>query len=352
MKTTEQIYEEMKELYARRTGLYIDDGGDMALRLYAAAAQLYSLWVQADYVDRQAYPQTATGEHLDYHAQLRGLERGAATHAQGTIRFETSEVRTADLTVPAGTRCMTAAGAEFITTAAAVIPAGSLHCQAAARAAEAGSAGNVPIESILYMALAPVGVTSCWNPEKFTGGADAEDDDALRARVIASYRKLPNGANVAYYEAQAMDVDGVAAVSVIPKNRGLGTVDVVIAAEGGTPTQDMIRAVQDRLDAQREICVDIQVLAPEAVTVNVSAAIDCESGYAYADVSEAVEAAVEAYFTGARLGKDLLRAELGNLIFHVKGVKNYSIALPAADVAIDADQLPVLGTLAVSQMGV
>ena len=52
--------------------------------MYALAAQIYSLYIQADWVARQAFPQTAEGEYLDCHAQLRSLERkGAVSCRQG-----------------------------------------------------------------------------------------------------------------------------------------------------------------------------------------------------------------------------------------------------------------------------
>ena len=43
-------------------------------------------------------------------------------------------------------------------------------------------------------------VTACTNPAAFTGGSDEEDDETLRARVLESYQRLPNGANTAWYE--------------------------------------------------------------------------------------------------------------------------------------------------------
>ena len=45
----------------------------------------------------------------------------------------------------------------------------------------------------------PIGVVQCTNPAAFSGGCDAESDEALRGRVLASYQRLPNGANAAYY---------------------------------------------------------------------------------------------------------------------------------------------------------
>ena len=348
MKTTEEIYEDMRAAYAEKTGLAVGDGGDMALRLYAVASQLYCLWVQTDYLTRQTFPQTAEGEYLDRHAALRGLTRGEAAKAAGTLRFCLKEAAAAAVTVPAATACMTAASVEFVTTADIAIPAGALYADAAASAVTTGSAGNVPAESVLYMERAPSGVAEVYNPAAFSGGADAEEDGALRARVLASYRKLPNGTNAAYYEARALNTDGVAAVSVLPKRRGLGTVDVIVADAAGPAGPALLAAVQEKLRSEREICVDIQVLAPAVQAVAVSAAVTAESGADPAAVKSAVEAVLTDYFTGRLLGQDVLRARLGSLIFAVEGVKNYALAAPAADVAVAADSLPMLSSLTVT----
>ncbi|NCB51069.1 MAG: phage tail protein [Clostridia bacterium] len=350
MKTTEEIYEEMKTRFSEGTGLALKDGGDMALRLYAAAAQLSSLWIQTDYVLRQSFPQTAEGGYLDYHAQIRGLNRASATKAAGTIRFYIASVLPGDLSIASGVSCMTAAETGFITTEAGVITAGELYCDVAAEALEAGEGGNVPALSVIYMTLAPAGVYSCSNPEAFSAGAAAESDDSLRERILASYKTLPNGANAAYYEAQARDTDGVAAVCVLPKNRGLGTVDVVIAAADGMPGEPLISAVQEKLDAQREICVDIEVAAPTCAGVVVEVSVKAGDGYDYDGVAAAVEAALTAWFTGERLGEDVLLVRLGSIIYATEGVKNYSIISPAADVAVDPDELPVLDSLTITEM--
>ena len=350
MKTTDEIYAEMQASFSAATGLTLNDGGDMAIRLYAAAAQLASLWAQADFVARQSLPQTAAGDYLDYHAEVRGLARAGAAKAVGTIRFYIEAALENDFSVPIGVVCMTAAETGFVTTAAGVITAGTLFCDVAAEAVEAGAGGNVPALSVVTMALPPTGISACSNPEAFTGGAPAEDDESLRARVLASYRTLPNGANAAYYAAQARDTEGVAAVSVLPKNRGLGTVDVVIAAADGLPPAALVGAVQDKLDAEREICVDIRVSAPTAVNISVAAAVKAADGYSFADVAAAVTAAVGAYFTGERLGEDILLAALGNVIFAVDGVKNYSVTTPGADVGIGPTELPVLDSVTVTEM--
>lgn len=65
---------------------------------------------------------------------------------------------------------------------------------------------------------------------------------------------------------------------------------------------------------------------------------------------EEVEDAVRGWFTGQRLGHDVLLAQLGSLIYGCDGVANYAILSPTADVEVEQDVLPVLDTLTVEEM--
>ena len=204
-KTIDGIYQEMLALFAQRSGYLPSASCDLAARLYAAAAQIQSLYLQAQWVLDQSFPQTARGEALERHAQLRGLRRGVATRAAGHLRFGISTAVGSDLFVGAGTVCMTAEGVRFQTTEDAVLAGGSLYVDIPAEAVEPGKAGNAAANTVTIMAAMPVGVRACTNPEAFSGGDDEEDDEALRLRLLDTYRRLPNGANAAYYEQTALD---------------------------------------------------------------------------------------------------------------------------------------------------
>lgn len=349
MITIDEIYNNLKQSYETESGLALNDGGDMSLRFYAVAAELVSLWAQSDYVNRQCFPQTASGEYLDKHAEMRGLSRGGAVKAQGYIRFTITAARSRDVYIPAGTRCMTASLAEFVTTADAFISAGSLYCDAPAEALYAGKQGNASGGEVNIMQNAPVGVSSVSNTLAFTGGADSESDEALRKRILESYGSIPNGGNAAYYEMLAKNVEGVSAVKVLPRERGRGTVDIIIASNSGMPTATLINSVSAAVDARREICADITVCAPTATSVDVTAAVSVDSGYTSSSVLENVRSAITAYFNGSLLGKSVLRAELVNIIYSVPGVKNYSLSAPASDVSIGASGLAVLRNLNISE---
>ncbi len=350
MKTTEEIYEQLLSAFTQRYGSAMQDSCDLAVRLYAAAAELQALSIQADWVLQQSFPQTAGGIYLDYHASLRGLERMPAEKAKGTLRFSVDSAPVSNLTVEAGAVCMTADGERFITTEAAVLREGELWTDAPAEAVTAGRGGNVAPDTVIIMAAMPVGITHCTNPKAFSGGCDDEEDASLRERLLESYLRLPNGANAAFYEQVAMSHAGVAAAEVVGRARGIGTVDVYIAGPGGVLDEELIKQVQEDLSQKREIAVDVQVLAPQTKTVDVRAEIAVEEDADPGAVQAAVEQEIRAYFSGKLLGKPVLLAELGNRIYDVEGVENYHLLAPTEDLTGEQSALPVLGELSVTQM--
>ncbi len=350
MKEWTEIYEQMRGTFAQRAGFVPSEGCDSAVRLYALAAELQSLLMQADWVLDQSFPQTAQGTYLDYHAETRGITRGAAEKAAGVIRFAAADKVTAACPIEKGTVCMTAEGVRFETTEDAAIAVGSQWVDVPAQAAEAGAGGNVIAGTVTLLSAMPVGVVQCTNPAAFSGGCDAESDEALRGRVLASYQRLPNGANAAYYEQEAMRYPGVAAAKAVGRARGIGTVNVVIATHAGVPDAALLAAVETDLQKKREIAVGVKVLAPAVETVAVTAALKVAPGYTFAEVKAGAQSALEALFTGELLGKSVTTARLLTLLCGVEGVENVHLTAPAADVAVGSTELPMLGTVTISEL--
>lgn len=347
MKTVEELYGQMMADFTARTGMEISGGGDLSARLYAAAAQIYGLYAQADWVNRQCFPQTAQGEYLDHHAQLRALERKTAACAKGTVRFFGDGGSAVDREIPAGTVCMTPGLVRFATTAHGVLAAGESHVDIPVQAVEAGGAGNVIAGSVRMLSAAPIGITGCTNPQAMCGGADAEDDEQLRKRIMDSFLRLPNGANGAYYEQEAMSFDEVAAATALPRNRGVGTVDVVVATAAGLPEPELLNRLREHFYRRREIAVDVDVLAPEPIPVDVVVFVKSQD---IEGTAGEVKQALQNWFSGQRLGQDVLRAKLGSIVFGVDGVDNYVLQEPGEDLTLEKTQLPVLGRVTVEAM--
>lgn len=350
MKEWTEIYEQMRGTFAQRAGFVPSEGCDSAVRLYALAAELQSMLMQADWVLDQSFPQTAQGMYLDYHAETRGITRAAAEKAAGVIRFAAADKVTAACPIEKGTVCMTAEGVRFETTEDAAIAVGSQWADVPAQAVEAGAGGNVIAGTVTLLSAMPVGVVQCTNPTAFSGGCDAESDEALRGRVLASYQRLPNGANAAYYEQEAMRYPGVAAAKAVGRARGIGTVNVVIATHAGVPDAALLAAVETDLQKKREIAVDVKVLAPAVETVAVTAALKATPGYTFAEAKASAQSALEALFTGELLGKSVTTARLLTLLCGVEGVENVHLTAPAADVAVGSTELPMLGTVTISEL--
>ena len=351
MKEWTEIYEQMRGTFAQRAGFVPSEGCDSAVRLYALAAELQSLLMQADWVLDQSFPQTAQGMYLDYHAETRGITRAAAEKAVGTLRFAAADKVTAACPIEKGTVCMTAEGVRFETTEDAAIAVGSQWVDVPAQAAEAGAGGNVIAGTVTLLSAMPVGVVQCTNPAAFSGGCDAESDEALRGRVLASYQRLPNGANAAYYEQEAMRYPGVAAAKAVGRARGIGTVDVYVSTHGGAPGEALLGEIRAALQKKREIAVDVAVKVPAEKRVDVTAELEAEQGWTMREITDAAQEALQAYFTGERLGEPVYRAKLASILYSVPGVKNYHLLAPAEDVAVDATELPVLGEVRLTEIG-
>ena len=351
MKTIEEIYGEMLETFSARAGFVPEDSCDLAVRLYAAAAQVQALEIQAEWVLDQSFPQTAQGVYLDRHAAMRGLSRTAAAKAVGTLRFSVETPPAADLEIPRGTVCMTAEEVRFQTTAAGVLAAGGRTADVPAEALESGSGGNAVPGAVSILTACPVAITGCTNPAAFSGGSEQEADESLRSRILESYQRLPNGANAAYYEQVAMSHAGVAAAKAVGRARGVGTVDVYLATEAGLPPAELLAEVEGDLQEKREIAVDVQALAPTAQTVDVTVELSAGNGDGFSSVKAAAEAAITSFFGGQMLGRPVRLAELGSRLYALDGVENYRFTAPTADLAADNTVLPVLGALNVTEMG-
>ena len=351
MEELRAIYERMRAAFAEETGFVPNDGCDMMVRLYALAAEVQSLLAQADWVLDQSFPQTAQGQYLDYHAETRALTRLPAARATGVLRFSAPSAAVTDYEIEAGSAAMTTVGVRFETTEKATLRKGETSVDVPARAVEAGANGNAIAGAVHVMAVYPVGITRCENPEAFSGGSDEESDEKLRERVLESYRRLPNGANAAFYEQEALRFPNVAAAKAVGRARGIGTVDVYVSTHGGAPEEELLGEISAALQKKREIAVDVAVRVPTEKSIDVAAELEAEQGWTMREITDAAQEALQAYFTGERLGEPVYRAKLASILYSVPGVKNYHLLAPAADVPAGATELPVLGKVTLTEIG-
>lgn len=313
-------------------------------RMHAGA--VHGLYGYLDNIAKQLIYDTASAEYLERWAAIWGLARIAAAAATGTVGFTGVN----GTLIPAGSLLQRSDGAEFTTTADATIVAGV--ASAAVVASVAGAAGNTAAATVLSITTPVAGANTAATVDgsSLGGGADAETDDSLRARLLARIQLAPHGGAADDYVAWAREVAGVTRAWCYPQELGPGTVTVRFVRDDDAnliPDAGEVANVQAYIDARRPVTAAATVVAPIADPLNFT--IDLTPDTA------AVRAAVQAEL------QDLLRREAAPegghgegvvLLSHIRaaissaaGEQNYVMSAPVADVAPTAGQIVTFGAI-------
>ena len=330
--------------------------GSVAYTWCAAVAALADMLAYAQWqTNQQALISTATGSGLDAKAADFGITRKQAVAASGIFTFGKNTPAISATDIPAGTLISTFPDANgnvvtFATNADASLPAGQTSVQVLATAQMAGSSGNLAANTPLVLSSAVPGIDTVTLTTDVANGADQEDDDSLRARTLAAFASLARG-TAAWYKETALAVVGVGSATVVPQNRGPGTVDVFIVGPNNTiPDATLQAAVQAALDAGRPITDDAKEQAPTALTINAAIQVHLLPGYDPVATPAAVQAAVANYVNNLGVGAGSLgyvyALQLLSVALSVPGVANATTTF--TDTAVSEYDLPQAGTLTVT----
>ncbi len=326
MDSYENILDRMIQRYVELSDITPSEQSDTMIRHKVLAGEVYNNLVATEFVKRQMFVISADGEYLDKHAQQRGLNRKQAIKAVGEVTFSIPAVSENDVVIEQGTVVSTADTdvRQFVTTQSAVISAGKLSTKVSVQAVEGGAKYNVLKNTVSVLVTPPMYVTSVTNEKDFKGGVDKESDEELRERILYSYKDISNGTNAVYYKRLSESIEGVYSASVISGVRGAGTIDVRICGKGSAKVnKDHIEAVQKLLDENRELCVDIMVLYAAPVDVYFRIGLKVKEGYSFDTVSAQLKEKITEHIDSLGVGKPVLLCDLGEIIYHTDGVKNY-----------------------------
>lgn len=274
------------------------EGGMIQTALGPAAYALEAFYLALDQVQKAGFVQTAVGEDLDKLAVLAGLARYPASPAVRLGVF--------NLDVPIGARFSTVNGAQSIDfTVTSRLSAGRFQLTADTPG-EIGNSYAGPILPITFIQ----GLTSAQITDILVPGDDLEEDDSLRERIISALNERPFGGNIAAYRTEILAIDGVGAVQIYPVWNGGGTVKCsVLGADLLPASAVLVTAIQNRIDpppnqglglGMAPIGAQVTITAPEAVTVNVSAAVNLATGYTVGQVLPQAQEAIAAYLLSIR----------------------------------------------------
>lgn len=340
------------------------EGSMIQTALGAGAYALEEFYLELDQVQKGACLQTAVGEDLDRLVILASVRRYPASPAVRLGVFNTD--------VPLGSRFSTIDGADSVNFTATAREGDGLFqmtCEAP------GSVGNRYTGPILPITNIQ-GLTSAKITGILVAGDDQEDDESLRERAVAALNEQPFGGNVADYKRVVLDIDGVGGLQVYPTWDGGGTVKLsVLGADWMPASAHLVETVQNRVDPPPDqglgygaapIGAKVTVTAPEALTVDVAAAVVPAQGYTLDQLQAPVRRAVEDYLLSARQEWDrpgaggptsysswVYTARVAAAMLSVRGVVNITgltVNGSAGDLELTEtgllQQVPVLGEVA------
>ena len=328
-------------------------------RTMAGAAHL--LYGFISFIAQNVLIDTARTEWLVRHASIWGIARNAATFAQGTVTIQVlvsgsqgSVAVPSNIVIPEGTVLQRADGALFLTDAEVTLLAGTatvgnpISATAAITAQVAGILGNSETGMPFTFASppSPIALTVIADSPGISGGAEAETDDALRARVLLRVQEPPMGGTAQDYVAWALEVAGVTRVWVFAGELGAGTVVVRFVRDNDVgsiiPDANEVQDVQDHLDIERPVTAAVTVVAPISAPIDMTIAVAPDTQA----IRDAIVTELEDMFLrDSSPGVTIRLSRISEAISIASGEFRHELTVPSADVTHTQAELPELGTI-------
>lgn len=349
METYDVIYDRMRKKYEQESGAQFDEASDIAIRLKVLAGEIYNAKVNIEWIKKQMFIGTATGERLDYFAKQRGLERKPAQKAQGEITFFISEPIDHTIIIPKGSVVATTdeIPRRFVTIEEEEITQGNTLVSVLAEAEKPGSNGNAALSEVTVPVNVPSEIEWVKNRMPYEGGSDEESDDELRERIRDSYLRLPNGTNAAYYEQLALTVDGIAKAKAVGKARGYSTVNVYVGGDGRECVLAEVNSAQKLISSQRELNVDVLVTKASLVSFDLDVTVYKRTEFLDSEIKQKCKAAFEEFIRKLGIGEKLYLSALGKALLDTGCILNYEFNVEMMDTTISNSQCFKAGNVSV-----
>jgi uncharacterized phage protein gp47/JayE len=291
---------------------------------------------------RQVFVADCDDDFLPVHAALcrPPVERRAALAASGGVTIS----GTPGETLPAGAELRRADDLRFITLIDATIGIDGT-ASAAAAAAQPGAAYNTAAGTRLNLIAPVAGIAGNMLVAAggIAGGADIENPESWRARIIERMQDDADGGNAADYRAWVQDVVGATSVWVYPNHMGLGTVGVTfVMPDGSIPDGAVLAAVEAHLAAEAPVTAVLYVFAPVADEIDFEVALTPNTAANRAYVTAEL---ADILIREAAPGGTMPLSRLSAAISSVAGEYSHVIVTPAAPIVSPPGHIARLGNI-------
>lgn len=280
----------------------------------------------------------ALGPILDYLGELVATPRLLASPARCMLRFSMPVAVQQPLLIRAGTRVSTQdAKLTFLTDQDVVIAVGQTQISVTATCLTVGELGNGwAIGQISVIGSPPVAGLVATNTNVTSDGAEDEEDDRYRERIILAPEAFSNAGSRGAYRYHALAVhQSILDVAVHGPDEGQpdGHIALFPLTTTGLPSEDLLQRVKSQISGEklRPLCDTVGAFMPIEVPFQIKAYMTFFDTADRASAMSAAQAAAEAFAAERRagLGRDLVREQLTTLL-QVNGVYRADLELPSA----------------------
>ncbi|HUN43479.1 MAG TPA: baseplate J/gp47 family protein [Acetobacteraceae bacterium] len=311
---------------------------------------------------------TSSGADLDSWMADFSLTRLPASPATGTVTFSRYNANATAL-VPMGTLVRTIDGSEtFAVTSdpsvagwnqqlnGYVLGIGTTSLNAPVVAQAPGSGGNVLANTVTVLAAALAGVDSVTNAAGFANGVDAETDAAFRLR-FQNFLASRSRATLASIEYAIGSVQQGLSYA-IQENQDptgqfqLGSFIVVVDDGSGYPSNGLLSAVQQAINAVRPVGSTFAVFPPVVTQVDVSLSVITSDGSDVTTVTPQIVTAIQSYVNALPVGASLPASRIVQIAYgavsNIANVTDVLLNSEASDVTIAPSGVAMAGVVVVS----
>lgn len=347
--TPEGIQDMLRAFIEDDLGLYAGEGGLLNIILAPGA---YVFWEALQALRAQvsiSFVDETSGAYIDKAAAAYGITRKPGTPASVDVTF----TGTANAVVPAGTMCVTADGLGFLTDEELTLGEDG-NSTVSATSDDVGAVYNVPAQAIVTTQESVAGVSGVTNDAAAAGGTDPEADAALFARLDAYRKTPPTSGNDRHYHQWALEVNGIGAASVIRCWDGPGTVKVIVADMELRPVEeDKVDEVAAYIETQRPVTAEVTVESAEGVGVQVAVTVETDGTVSKLNTEQALTDRLAEYLgtLAFQTGAEVVYNRVLAIVMGLDGVTDCSgltVNGGTANVPLDADEVPLLGTVTVN----
>ncbi len=341
MTRYEIILAQLMGNFERKAGCVVDDASDMAIKLKVIAGELSALYDRLDFYENQIYPNTAEGEYLKRHGDARGIHRKTASKSTGAVEFICKTPAEHDILIPIGTLLTSSKsnGVMFQTTNELTIKQGATKGGTFIESVDCGSHTSIAPNFIDILVTPIAGITSIRNPDKIGGGSDEESDQLYRQRIIESYSKISNGANLNYYEQFAKSKGDIWYAKAIFTPGVSNQIQLYVENYTRSISDSTISALQSEIEKVRELGIKVIVSRPvkKRIDVKLNVKVDNladENSY-YIQITELVNEQVQNFNIGQRFSPAIITSN----ILKIDGVNDVEIITPTSPINLQPNEI-------------